>query len=520
MAMSKKQKKIITAILIAAGLIIPGIWIYNFYFKPTISANKIDYILQGIIVTMEDEQSIISSGRILIVDGIIEAIWENGMDPPQDVDIRGIPIIDTKGIIFPGLIDCHNHPLYNTLPIWDVPETYTNRYQWSEDPRLNSNVEYPQDILTNNHYANLLEESIKYAEVKALIGGTTAIQGTNIDVKSYSSSIIRNIEMVNFGQDKIMQNVAAVGEWDEDLILKQYQSGKLDAFFGHVGEGTDESSHQEFAILKNKGLLIEPLVAIHALAFNRSDFGEMADVGAKMVWSPTSNLLLYGTTADVQAAWEEGVCIALAPDWGPGGAKNVLGELKIADQWNTNKLGGFFSDYNLIQMVTSNAAKVCGWENHVGKIKEGYYADLVVVDDWEERNGSSTYRALIDAIDFDIKLVTVEGDALYGLSEYFDLLKPGDYEILAFNGWSRALDITNKNVPKGNQLFSSINKTLTDIQFTDWAGDDFPDGLNAIAISPINTYGDNQYFNAIYSSENFNIDFSCDLMAYYSRSPQ
>ncbi|MHA1730982.1 MAG: hypothetical protein ACTSU5_03520 [Promethearchaeota archaeon] len=72
-----------------------------------------------------------------------------------------------------------------------------------------------------------------------------------------------------------------------------------------------------------------------------------------MVWSPTSNLLLYGSTADVRAADEEGVTIALAPDWSPSGAKNVLGELKVADQWNRNKLGGYFSDYRMVEMVTS-----------------------------------------------------------------------------------------------------------------------------------------------------------------------
>jgi 5-methylthioadenosine/S-adenosylhomocysteine deaminase len=516
---SKRKKKVVITIILSIIIIIPSIFVYRYYFKPTINSNEIDYILKGKIVTMENETSIIPSGNIFVKNGKIEAIWETGMSPPQNLDMSNIPIIDTKGIIFPGLIDCHNHPFYNSLPIWNTSELYSNRYKWKEADSYNSYVEYPIEILTRNNYENLLIETVKYSEVKALIGGTTSIQGANIDQKSYASSIIRNIELSNFGDDKIMQNVGPVNNWDETEILKEYQSGKLDAFFGHIGEGTDELSKNEFFTLKEKNLLIEPMVAIHALAFNKTMFAEMASVGAKMVWSPTSNLLLYGTTADVKSAWEEGVCVALSPDWTPSGTKNVLGELKIADQWNKNKLGGYFSEYNLTQMVTTNAAKICGWDSYLGKIKEGYYADLLIIDDWNASSGYSPYRALISAIDFDVKLVTVEGDPLYGLSEYFDEIKPGDYEIITYNGWKRAIDITNKNVPSGNQLFSDINNTLNNVDFTSWTGESFPDGLKSIKISPINTYGDKDFFNAIDTSDNFNLNFTYDLMSYYNRNP-
>ena len=49
-----------------------------------------------------------------------------------------------------------------------------------------------------------------------------------------------------------------------------------------------------------------------------------------MVWSPLSNLLLYGATADVAAAQAAGVSIGLGSDWSPAGSKNLLGELKVA----------------------------------------------------------------------------------------------------------------------------------------------------------------------------------------------
>ncbi len=42
-----------------------------------------------------------------------------------------------------------------------------------------------------------------------------------------------------------------------------------------------------------------------------------------MVWSPLSNYLLYGETADMTAAKAAGVNIALGSDWAPSGSKKL-----------------------------------------------------------------------------------------------------------------------------------------------------------------------------------------------------
>ncbi len=533
-----KNKKIILISISLISVITISSFIFialNFRCKDEISPFETDYILQGKIVSMENEMGIIPSGKILVRNGLIEAIWESSASPPANIDITGISLIETDGIIFPGLIDTHNHPYYNTIPLWDIDTLYSNRYEWQAGDNYSPDIDNPCDILINSKYADLRTETTKYAEIKALIGGTTSIQGAGYCDDEYNSILVRNIDHTNFGKDKTMMFNAPVGSLSERSILNAHNKGNLDAFFLHIGEGTDELSHNEFDTLKNKGLLIEPLVAIHALAFNRSNFEEMASIGAKMVWSPTSNLMLYGNTTDVKAAWEEGVTVALAPDWSPSGAKNILGELKIADQWNINKLSNFFSDYNLTQMVTTNAAEICGWENLVGKIKVGFHADLLILDEFNDT--LSPYRTLIEAIDFDVKLVIVEGNPLYGLTEMFDILKPDDYETIEFNGWTRALDITNEDVTNGYQTFSSINNTLTDIMtfdpeilfgffdggkktlsaFTDWLAVEFSSNLHAIPLDPIYTYGDSVYFNAINSSVNFNNNFDCNLTSYYIR---
>src|SRR5206468_2999440 len=59
--------------------------------------------LKGTVVTMDDAGTV-SPGGVLIDGGLIKAI---GDAPPA-----GAKVIDTKGRIYPGLINLHNHTAY------------------------------------------------------------------------------------------------------------------------------------------------------------------------------------------------------------------------------------------------------------------------------------------------------------------------------------------------------------------------------------------------------------------------
>ena len=60
----------------------------------------------------------------------------------------------------------------------------------------------------------------------------------------------------------------------------------------------------------------------------------MAKNGVGLIWSPRSNIELYGVTTDVALAKEQGVKIAVAPDWSPSGSDGLLQELKYVATWN------------------------------------------------------------------------------------------------------------------------------------------------------------------------------------------
>jgi 5-methylthioadenosine/S-adenosylhomocysteine deaminase len=109
------------------------------------------------------------------------------------------------------------------------------------------------------------------------------------------------------------------------------------------------------------------------------DLRIISERGGSMIWSPLSNYLLYGRTADIKAAKESGMLIGIGCDWAPSGSKNLLGELKTA--WlASEEAGGVFTPEEITAMATINAARILKWDHLLGSIEAGKRADLICLD--------------------------------------------------------------------------------------------------------------------------------------------
>lgn len=505
-------------------------------------------VLRGTVVTMDATGTILHKGNVLVRDGKIVATWE-GPKAPAGTPVGDAVEIDLgpKTLIFPGLINLHNHPAFNVLNLWPAPsshaqsshgrplgtEPYANRYQWNNVP-VTSPLEYrrlvnnPQLLLTSPVGLNLQAEAVKYAEVKALLGGETAFQGAGHDPAT-DNLLIRNVDNQNFGRDRVESRVQAVGGLTGsslDSLLTRMRDGQVDAWIVHLAEGVRDgerragdtaSSRAEFATLASKGLLTDTTVIVHANGLEPEDFAAMRaapsvrldgtgdGLGAKLVWSPLSNLLLYGQTALVYHALGAGVVVSLGTDWSPSGSRNLLDELKIADTAlrdlrllgggrdlipglsATGKTGASLReaevalDKLLVEMVTTNPAKTLRWTQEVGSVEAGKFADLILVTKPERPSAkglpASPYRALIDATEEDVRLVLVGGEPLSGDVEVMAALKPGDYEVITSEAgcFQKAIDVTDASVPKGAQTFAYTEQTLRGA-LTALGGDNPPTG--------------------------------------------
>lgn len=333
----------------------------------------------------------------------------------------GATIITTSGIIMPGMIDAHNHGLFNIFDEgdWNPGKFYQNHNDWTSDVRygqmldakqyLNSEITSPVDLRC---------EIDKYAEIKALIAGTTSfLLAGGAQQPACYASLARTIDTNrnDLGMDKVQTAISIPSSnAAAQAICDNFADGSTNSFVVHVGEGLNASALNEWNTLKSRasGCLIAPQTAVvHGTAFGTAEFTEMATANMKLVWSPKSNLFLYNDTARIDLAIQAGLkTIALAPDWSLGGSVNLLDELRTAAQVNKSKFNNLLTSKRLFEMVTIDAARVLGVEAQIGSLEVGKRADIVLL----AGDPQTPYDAIIQSRPMDVELVMLDGRALYG----------------------------------------------------------------------------------------------------------
>ena len=408
---------------------------------PIDPASSPRWAVAGRVITMDPQSSVVPDGAVWIKDAAIAAITRRGDTSPSGFD--GIVPLETGGTIFPGLIELHNHVAYNALPLWQVPRKYTNRDTWGNSDEYHRLVTAP--MKTIGEATELLPALVRYVELKALVGGVTTTQGIALfsaaGIRRYYRGIVRNVEETN---DPLLpqagSRIADVDAKNPQAFLNEIE--KKTCFLLHLSEGTDEAAHQHFEALHLVGdqwAIAPSLAGIHCAALHPADFAVLASRGASMVWSPFSNLLLYGQTADVADAKAAGTTgqplkIGLGSDWSPSGSKSLFGELKVARTYSENN-GSIFSDEELARLATIEGATILGWEKLVGSIEVGKRADLLVVAGQNDRR---PYVPLFEGDERQVQLVAVNGTPRYGTPAMMVTDGP-DLEVLMVDGEQRVL---------------------------------------------------------------------------------
>ncbi len=416
-------------------------------------------VLVGKVVTMNDAGDVLPHARVWLAQGKIMAIAREGEDLPDGA--KDAAVVDSQGVIYPGIIDLHNHPEYAIYPLLPVRRKYRDRYEWRwYDDLYNRRITYPQEVLTRPHYLNLGIEIGRYGEYKALAGGTTSLQGGRVNLAySKEECLVRNIENSAVESRQAASRVD-IGRSAKEWADMQAERGKGQLVV-HLAEGASARMAGEFNAIKDSNLLGPELIAIHGVGLTEPQLKEMASAGAKLVWSPLSNFMLYGKTANIEAARRAGLSISLAPDWAPSGSKSSLGELKVADLVNKHALNNLFSDRDLVEMVTRKPAEAMGWSQRLGQLAPGYLADVLVLDD----KHPDPYRNLITAIEENIQLVAVRGEPLYGDLAALKLARSGadDMEITSTFKGRRSKAMT-PNCPATKLAPMSVADTRARIQ--------------------------------------------------------
>ena len=421
-------------------------------------ANKRAY--RGRVVQMDAALSVLKDAVIWIEGNRIKAVLDAAATPPPGFE--HMTPINTGGTFYPGLIELHNHLGYDILKLWDVPKLYGNRGQWQGSPPYQAAVSGPMGVLGKT--PGVPPAIARYTEAKCLMGGTTTSQGITLfsapGLMRQYRGIVRNVEE---SLDSALPDAKA--------RIPDYAAEDKDSFLGylkdfpcllmHLSEGIDVSARQHFLDLEispNVWAIAASLTGIHCNALTRQDFDRLAEMGAGMVWSPLSNLMLYGQTADIKAARAAGVRIGLGSDWSPSGSKNLLHELKVVRVANAVQ-GLGFSDRDIVAMATIVAAGLLRWDRYLGSIEAGKYADLVLI----RGAAGDAYEHLLKADETRIDLVVIDGVPRYATKKLMAGFS-GTGEAVTFAGETHYLNLDDTNADEivAGLSLRAATKTLSD----------------------------------------------------------
>jgi cytosine/adenosine deaminase-related metal-dependent hydrolase len=358
------------------------------------------------------------------------AAWSDGyvvVDGTVIADVRrsapsGVRVVETDGVILPGLIDLHGHPEFNVFAAWEPPKLFANRYRWRGSEVYRQLVRDPQDVLLTKVPPRT---QLRYAEVRALVGGVTAIQGAGAVRSPDTEPLVRNVDLWIFGRHRARSMIdLPSSETARDFprlqkILADIAAGTVDAFYLHLCEGRrgDERSAAEYRRFLDFEAATASTVVIHASSLSVDELRHLAELGCKLVWSPQSNLRLYGETTLAAEALRAGMPVGLGADWLPSGSTSLLAEMKVARR-ELARQGLSMAAGDLVRMVTAGAAEIAGLADHLGSLAPGRPADLVVL----ERHDDDPYENVCRADPSWVELVLIGGDVTYGRRDWFTQL--------------------------------------------------------------------------------------------------
>ncbi|NPV02796.1 MAG: amidohydrolase family protein [Brevinematales bacterium] len=373
----------------------------------------------GTIVTPDD---ILRNKKIIVNNDVIEDITENTAG--VDYTLK----MDDASLIFPGLINAHDHLLGTYYPrIGFGP--YLNWLPWDND--LKECPLYEERSAISNFDLYLL------GVYRNIVSGVTTV--SDHIPHSVNAPFIDKLPMrVLWDYGMQHECVSFDLRWGGSMSDEHKYAVDNDLpFLTHIEEGYDEEATLGIEILQEMKVLDDHSVLVHGISLSKQDITAIAKAKANVVWCPTSNYFMFKDTTNIRELLKQNVNVSLGTDSPMSGGMNLLEEMQFAVslywQLYQEKL-----DYKtLVQMVTTRPAKAFRLKK-LGKIEAGYTADFTIL---KNGNSSDPYESLIHSWLENIRLVISGGVPLYGLAgdkDFFGKFEK-EYQILKISGEDRLL---------------------------------------------------------------------------------
>ena len=275
-------------------------------------------------------------------------------------------------LIFPGLINAHEHLHVNAVPPLKTNTPFPNSYAWIA--AFQAHFEEPAVIAALQVSKEL---RLQHGALKNLLAGTTCVAHHDpwhpaLDATNFPIALLRDFGWSYAlgwpGYGPPVQQSFAATPVDRPWLI-------------HLAEGTDATAQAELAQLDQLGCLAANSVLIHGVGFSEQDIDRVIASDASVVWCPTSNHALLGRSLDPKRLFTAGR-LALGSDSRLSGARDLLEEMEGV------LTRGELDATQLLELATTQAARILRMPLR-GSLAPGARADLVVVQDRSENQARS-----------------------------------------------------------------------------------------------------------------------------------
>jgi 5-methylthioadenosine/S-adenosylhomocysteine deaminase len=419
-------------------------------------------VIKGRIAPLDrDDPDAVFAGRVFIDDsGSIERVTRGNAAAPSGFSTTKEVDVGTN-LVLPGFIDLHNHVGYNTLPLWAEPKQKTpfaHHDSWPRAESYRGSISLPAKAVVQAAPEALLA----YVQLRALVGGTSAIQGWPAANRRHAQ-VLRNVDDETAGStnhDLILTSTLTKTPLDLAKVAQAQKGGA--GFIYHCAEGqVGTIVEREFTDARSAGCLTNTFIGVHLSAVTKADWKTWKSTRAGAIaWSPFSNYWLYGITTDVSAAIAQEIAVCLGSDWGPSGTKNVQGEMKVALLAN-QKEGFGLTERDIVSMVTSNpgiALSRC-WRKSIGQLVPDAFGDVLVLHA-DGVADNKLWKHIVASTEKDVMLVVYDGRARYGDDDVMVKAGVGDASRIKVAGKDKRFAIPNPKKPDEWWSWKAITDAL------------------------------------------------------------
>jgi guanine deaminase len=326
--------------------------------------------------------------------------------------------VDHRGrLITPGLIDAHVHS-----PQLDVIASYgTALLDWLEQHTFPAERRHADPEVAAVEAPRFLDALLAHGTTAALVFPT--VHKTSVDALFGAAStrgmrvIAGKVMMDRHAPDYLRDDVASAERDCVDLIERWHGrdrlayavtprfaptstpaqldlAGRLLAAYPgtyaqtHVAENRDEVRwvHELFPdarsyldVYARCGLLGPRTVLAHGVWLDDTDRALLAETGAQIAHSPSSNLFLGSGLMDWVRLQKAGAAVMLASDVGGGTHLSML--RTMADAYKVQAMQGVrLTAWTALYAATLGAARALGLDAEIGRLEPGTMADLTVWD--------------------------------------------------------------------------------------------------------------------------------------------